>query len=86
MRTGGSVGFDETIDLTFSLPIQNEWVEDRPLIGAAFRGETVSLGMTGTVDDPHLDTSPLRDLSLRMGIRATGRALLHFLDRGNNDE
>lgn len=87
MNTSGSVGFDESLELTFGLPIQDEWIEDRPLIGAALQGETISLGMGGTLDDPDLNTSPLRDLSVRMGIRAGGRALLdRLLDRDNDED
>lgn len=86
MSSSGSVGFDETLDLLLSLPILDEWVEDRPLIGNALRGETISLGVAGTLDDPDLDASPIADLSIRMGARAGAGLLWDRIFGGDEDE
>jgi hypothetical protein len=86
MQSSGSVGFDESLDIHFGLPVDEEWLTDRPLIGAALRGETISLRMGGTLEDPDLDSRPLRDLSVRMGLRAGGNLLFNLLDGDDEEE
>lgn len=80
VRTRGYVGFDESLDLICEIPIPENGseVEDRPIL-AALRGKTLEIPITGTLNQPEIDTtrlgqsirelasSTLRDLSGRAG-------------------
>jgi hypothetical protein len=54
IRTRGSVGVDQTLDLLAEVPVQDRWVEREPLL-AGFRGQTLQIPMSGTLTSPRLD-------------------------------
>ncbi len=60
--TGGSVGFDETLQLTFLLPIQEKWVRGTPAL-AKMAGQTLRIPVTGTLSQPQVDPSILGELA-----------------------
>lgn len=60
--TGGSVGFDETLQLTFLLPIQEKWVRGTPAL-AKLAGQTLRIPVNGTLSQPQVDPSVLGDLA-----------------------
>ncbi len=60
--TGGSVGFDETLQLTFLLPIQEKWVRGTPAL-AKLAGQTLRIPVTGTLKQPQVDPSILGELA-----------------------
>lgn len=60
--TGGSVGFDETLQLAFLLPIQEKWVRGTPAL-AKLAGQTLRIPVTGTLKQPQIDPSVLTELA-----------------------
>jgi hypothetical protein len=60
--TGGSVGFDETLQLTFLLPVQEKWVRGTPAL-ARMAGQSLRIPVTGTFSQPHIDPSILAQLA-----------------------
>ncbi len=60
--TGGSVGFDESLQLTFLLPIQEKWVRGTPAL-AKMAGQTLRIPVTGTLSQPQVDPSILAELA-----------------------
>lgn len=83
----GSVGFDESLQLTLSVPIQDRWIADRErLVG--LRGQVVRVPVTGSLDRPRIDRRELERLSrdlVRSGLRGAveqelGRAIQKLFD------
>ncbi len=60
--TGGSVGFDETLQLTFLLPIQEKWVRGTPAL-AKLAGQSLRIPVTGTLSQPQIDPSVIGQLA-----------------------
>jgi hypothetical protein len=60
VRTAGSVGFDETLDLVaeIRLRVPGSIADHRPLLDA-LNGQTIRLPVSGTLKDPKIDTSAL---------------------------
>ncbi|MBW3598084.1 MAG: hypothetical protein KY475_12500 [Planctomycetes bacterium] len=54
IRTRGSVGVDQSLDLLAEVPIQDRWVEREPLL-AGFRGQTLQVPVSGSLTSPRLD-------------------------------
>lgn len=65
VRTTGSVGFDRTMDLVVSMPVPEKWIGQNPL-GTALRGQTLSLPVSGTLDQPRLDRRAIEDVSRQL--------------------
>ncbi|MEM1305415.1 MAG: hypothetical protein AAGG46_10995, partial [Planctomycetota bacterium] len=80
MESSGSVGFDETLDLLFTVPIQDRWVEDRPLL-VGLRGQSVQIPVRGTLSNWQIDNRAVRDLSQRLVREAAGGALGNEIGR-----
>ncbi|MEM8864379.1 MAG: hypothetical protein AAGF31_02400 [Planctomycetota bacterium] len=82
VSSAGSVGFDETLQFTLTVPIQDRWIAgEQRLVG--LRGQALQLPVTGTLSDPKIDRNQLRQFSqqlIQSGIRGAvenelGRAL-----------
>jgi hypothetical protein len=65
MRSQGSVGFDQTIQLTLHVPIQDSWIAKEPLL-AGFKGQALQVPMTGTLARPQLDPRAVAGLSQQL--------------------
>jgi hypothetical protein len=65
LRSQGSVGFDETLSLTLTVPIQDRWVEGEKLL-VGLKGQTLSIPITGTLRRPQMDQRAVADLSSKM--------------------
>ena len=74
LRTSGSVGMDETLNLIAEIPVPDEWVAGKKLL-AGFKGKSISIPIGGTLKQPRLDSRVLGDLTKQMG----GSALEGFL-------
>ena len=62
IRTSGSVGFDQGLQMTAVIPIDDDWIAgDKYLVG--LKGQTLTLPITGTVSKPEIDKSMVAQLS-----------------------
>jgi len=72
--TEGSVGLDETLALSAIIPIREEWVQnDRYL--ANMKGQSIRVGIGGTLQRPQIDPRALNELARQMGGSAAGQLL-----------
>ncbi|MEM6798212.1 MAG: hypothetical protein AAF589_01735 [Planctomycetota bacterium] len=87
VTSSGSVGFDETLQLTLSVPIQDRWIEkDRRLVG--LQGQVLQVPIRGTLSQPRVNDRALRRLSrelIQKGVEGAiqsdlGRALEKLFD------
>ncbi len=62
VRTSGSVGLDQSLQMTAEIPIVDKWVEGNRL-ASGLRGQKLQLPVTGTVTRPQIDNSALAGLS-----------------------
>jgi len=62
IRTRGSVGLDQTIDLLAEMPVPPQWLANTPA-GSALRNQTIRLPMRGTLSKPEIDRQVLDQLS-----------------------
>jgi hypothetical protein len=79
IRTSGSVGLDESLDLVLEIPVQDRWLRSE-LLESAFRGEVLRIPVRGTLRRPVIDRQILSDLVRRLAQRATGGLLRKLLD------
>jgi translocation and assembly module TamB len=54
LRTSGSVGLDETLQVTAELPIPPKWLREGP-VGDALKGVVIRLPIGGTLHKPKID-------------------------------
>jgi len=74
IRTSGSVGFDQSLNLVAKIPIAEQWLEgSRYLEG--LRGQSISIPIGGTVDRPRIDQNEVRKLSADLVRNAAQGAL-----------
>ena len=74
MLSSGSVGFDETLDLELTVPIQDRWVEGKPLL-VSLRGQSLKIPVRGTFDRPRVDRSAVSNLTRQIGSEAVRGAV-----------
>jgi hypothetical protein len=74
------VGFDESISLVLSVPIQDRWIERQKLL-AGLRGQSLQIPITGTLRQPRMDQSALANLSAQLLQGAAGQAVGNELNR-----
>ena len=65
VRTEGSVGFDQTLNLVAAIPVQDKWIEKEKL-PAALKGKTIYVPIHGRISRPEPDGQVLRDLARQM--------------------
>ncbi|WP_437224019.1 hypothetical protein SH661x_003453 [Planctomicrobium sp. SH661] len=81
LATSGSVGLDQTLALQLQLAMPEKWVAgDRPVL-QALASQPISLGVTGTLDDPRIDGSGLADFGKQIGIKAGVGLLEKLIER-----
>jgi hypothetical protein len=80
LRSSGSVGFDETISLVLTVPIQDRWIERQKLL-AGLRGQALQIPITGTLRQPRMDQSALTNLSAQLLQGAAGQAVGNEVNR-----
>jgi hypothetical protein len=81
IRTTGSVGLDQSLALTAEVPIRDEWVAQRSVLGA-LRGTTLKIPIGGVIAKPQLDKRALADLNRQVLRNAAGRLLEDEVGRG----
>ncbi|MCA9175326.1 MAG: hypothetical protein KDB14_12655 [Planctomycetales bacterium] len=75
VRTTGSVGLDESLDLVAELPIPEKWIGDAPAL-ASLRGQSLRVPVRGTVRQPRLDQTAVRQLTQQL-VRDAARGALN---------
>lgn len=72
--TQGSVGFDQSLNMLAEIPIDDSWIEGRPLL-AGLRGQRLRIPIGGTASQPQLDRRALQGLSADLARGAAGGAI-----------
>lgn len=81
--SSGSVGFDETLNLNLSVPIQESWIAgDRYLVG--LRGQSVQIPVGGTLAKPRVDKKAVRAFSQTLVRSAAQGAIQNEVGRALN--
>jgi translocation and assembly module TamB len=83
VRSQGSVGLDQTLDLTVTIPIPEQWVADLPWL-AGLLGQDVTIPVRGTLSRPAVDASAVTMLSTQLLRGIAGGALGEELGGGLN--
>jgi len=80
MRSQGSVGVDETIAFTVSIPVQDQWIAKEPLL-ASLKGQSLQVPVTGTLKRPQVDQRAVANLSAQLVQNAAGQAVGNELNK-----
>ncbi|MGY8770895.1 MAG: hypothetical protein ACKVH8_20990 [Pirellulales bacterium] len=74
VRTNGSVGFDDTIDIVcvIPIPIGADVNQSHPILNA-LKGEQIEVSIGGTLDDPKIKGELLGDSLLKMAESSLGK-------------
>jgi translocation and assembly module TamB len=65
IRTRGSVGFDQTLNLTAEVPIQASWLGNNRTL-APLSGKTISIPIAGTLTRPRIDPGIIRQMTQKL--------------------
>jgi hypothetical protein len=79
VRTRGSVGFDQTLDLIATIPIADDWIAGKPYL-SSLKGQSISIPITGTVSQPKLDRRALQQLSSNLVKQGVSGAINQAID------
>jgi len=74
VRTQGSVGLDQTIDMVAEIPIADGWLGSNEYL-AGLKGQSISIPISGTVSKPVLDRSAIQNFSRQMAQQAASGAI-----------
>ena len=84
LRSQGSVGLDETVQLTLQIPIQDAWIAKEPLL-AGLKGQSLQVPVGGTLTRPQMDQRAIASLSQQLlqgaAQQAVGGELNKALDK-----
>ena len=81
VKTSGTVGFDESLDLVATIPIRDEWIKG-PLM-AGWKGKSVTIPVQGKLKSPTIDVDPiLRDMGQNFLRGAPGSLLEGEINKG----
>lgn len=65
VRSSGSVGFDQSLEMTLQVPVLDKWIDNTPAL-SGLRGKTVEIPVTGTLAQPRVDSRALTSLSTQL--------------------
>lgn len=74
IKTSGSVGFDNSIQIVAEIPLDRSWFRDER-IATALGGQTLRVPIGGTISQPVPDPRALQDFSTRAGSGAVRNLL-----------
>lgn len=74
--SSGSVGFDDSLDLTVEIPLQEKWLGRRL---KSLQGESLRIPVTGTLDAPVVDPRPLTEFNKQIAGKAAEGLLQRLL-------
>jgi len=81
IRTKGSVGLDQSLDILAEMPVPPKWIEKNPMLSQAMRNQTIRLPIRGTLSKPQLDQKTLADLNRQFLQKAAGSLLENELNK-----
>jgi hypothetical protein len=65
IRTRGSVGFDQTLNMVAEIPILNAWVKDDRIL-SRLSGKSISIPISGTLSKPAIDPRVVTQLTQQL--------------------
>lgn len=74
LKTQGSVGFDESLEINADVPIQDDWIAGKKFL-AGLKGKSVRIPIRGTVNRPQLDGQAIVELGRLVATSAAGGLL-----------
>ncbi len=74
VRTSGSVGLDESLDVLVEVVLPEEWFRGS-LFAGTLEGQVLRIPLQGTLDAPHYDRTEVREFGKRLATAATGGLL-----------
>ena len=80
VHTTGSVGLDQTLSLVAEVPIRDEWVSANRYL-ASLRGYAVKIPIYGTLSQPKLDSSALKQLGAQLLTESASDAASQFIEK-----
>ena len=84
IRTSGSVGLDQTMDITAEMPVPPKWLGGNAVAIRAIGNQTIRLPLRGKLDKPELDRAALQQASAQFAGKAAGSVLESGLNQGLN--
>ncbi|MEM7455053.1 MAG: hypothetical protein AAF456_11945 [Planctomycetota bacterium] len=78
IRTKGSVGFDQSINMVAELPLPDAWLGDSMYV-AGLKGRSISIPVSGTLSQPQLNVQAIRELTSQIAREAAGAAVDSFI-------
>jgi len=82
IRTHGSVGLDQSLELMAEMPVPPKWRGKHELLDSALRDQIIRVPIGGTLSRPRLDRKTLDQLSQRFLENAARNVLQDGLNRG----
>ncbi|MGE3999133.1 MAG: hypothetical protein AB7I48_02865 [Planctomycetaceae bacterium] len=79
VRTSGSVGLDESLDLLLEIPVPDDWLRGS-FLADTLHGEVLRIPLRGTFQNPHFDRRALSEFAGRFAARAGEGLLRRLLD------
>jgi translocation and assembly module TamB len=71
VRSNGSVGFDETLNLVIEIPIQQKWVGSKPALQSLV-GQVIQIPVSGTFAKPQVDNRAVGNFLAQAAQQAAG--------------
>lgn len=78
--SSGSVGLDETLDVVVSMEFPEKLVNRGPVL-QSLKDETLDFHLTGTLEEPIIDSQSFKDFGKRVGLKAAAGLLEQILNR-----
>ena len=66
VKTSGSIGTDETLNLMAEIPVRDEWLGSNKIF-AGLKGQSIQIPINGTLTNPQLDPNVISKLTQQMG-------------------
>ncbi|HAY80151.1 MAG TPA: hypothetical protein DCY79_10140, partial [Planctomycetaceae bacterium] len=74
IRTTGSVGLDQSLDLVAEIPVLDAWADKSDWL-AGLRGQSFRIPVRGTLTDPAVDSRALQQIG-KQALQGTANRLL----------
>ncbi len=81
VRSRGSVGLDQSLDVLLQMPVPPKWMDQNPTIAQALRNQTITVPLRGTLVKPQLDQRVMQDLTRQFLQKAAGNLIEGELNR-----
>ncbi len=83
LRTRGSVGLDESLDLIVEVPVRDEWIAQNKSLNS-LRGKSLQIPVRGSLTQPQLDARALESLARAAATAPVENLLENELQKGLN--